>query len=205
MMSCHDVVTLLLAYQLQLAEVFPGQDLTFSIASQYSFITIDISKSKEKYAHLKFEIDERSAKLNDLYCEDRSMEEGIRKKVAALQWPVLKLQGQKELPYSDEIKQELATADKIAALGVNCTMGDNYRPGNFSKILLTEAAIELSQINYMNAKSLAHKNDYSLRSLVFTIPFNGGKTTFEFSDRSSENNRRCGDRIEEALNALSNQ
>jgi hypothetical protein len=197
--------------------VFPEKDFTFNIASQYSFISIDVLRDDKKYAHLEFDIGDDSANFNKIYCEDRTIEERIKNKIAALQWPGLKSKGQSALPYSEEIKEQLNTADKIAALAVNCARGDNYRPGNFSEILLSKDHIELSQVNHMNAKSLAHKKDYSLRSLVFTIPlgpeakstkssFSGyriGSMVVEFSDRSSENNRRCGDSIEEELERLS--
>ncbi|MEJ0031007.1 MAG: hypothetical protein WDO15_11800 [Bacteroidota bacterium] len=60
--------------------------------------------------------------------------------------------------------------------------------------------IELQQVNYMNARSLDHKDDYSLRSLVFRISLDGNqKMITEFTDRSSQNNRECGERIKTAL------
>jgi hypothetical protein len=67
----------------------------------------------------------------------------------------------------------------------------------------------------MNAKSLDHKQDYSLRNLVFTIPFKPetinnrllqtyqvGRMIVEFSDNSSENNKACGQKVIEALHTL---
>ncbi|HEX8060935.1 MAG TPA: hypothetical protein VF473_08365, partial [Cyclobacteriaceae bacterium] len=75
-----------------------------------------------------------------------------------------------------------------------------YWPGNFSKILLANKYIELQQVNYMNARSLDHKDNYSLRSLVFRISLaDSSKMITEFTDRSSQNNRICGDRIKAAL------
>jgi hypothetical protein len=214
-MSCQEIIAILLTYQAQVAEIFPGNDFTFEISSQYSFITVNVSRSGQRYAHLTFEIGNDSAKLNDVYCEDRTSEEETRKKITAIAWPGLRSKEEKALPYSEDIIKQLNLADNIAALAVNCTAGDNYRPGNFSEILLSEENIELSQVNHMNAKSLAHKKDYSLRSLVFTIPLSGtaaltradyqvGSMTVEFSDRSSENNKRCGQEIEDELTRLSN-
>jgi hypothetical protein len=63
----------------------------------------------------------------------------------------------------------------------------------------------------MNAKSLDHKKDYSLRKLKFTIPltinqsdvpsfdYQIGEMLIEFSDHSSERNLFCGDAILEQI------
>jgi hypothetical protein len=105
-------------------------------------------------------------------------------------------------------------AESIAEQAYQCTSGDDYGPGYFSKIKLTSNGITLEQINHMNSKSLAHKQDYSLRDLEFFIPYGSqkpGKLLFEeeyigtmrirFSDRSSANNRNCGDRIRQQIDA----
>ncbi|HMJ69780.1 MAG TPA: hypothetical protein VK508_12840 [Cyclobacteriaceae bacterium] len=197
-MQCEEIITILLQYQERLIELFPGSDIQINIASQYSFIVADISKGDERYVHLKFEIGEGSGRLNDIYCEDRTLTEDLENKMDTVEWPGLTSTVLKAFPYPAKIKEQVEVADKIAALAVNFTDGDNYRPGNFSKVLLTEDYIELSQVNHMNAKSLAHKEDYSLRSLVFTIPFDGSMSV-KFSDRSSQNNRVCGDKIEQWL------
>jgi len=59
----------------------------------------------------------------------------------------------------------------------------------------------------MNAKSLNHKADYSLRNLEFIITINNfphdttrcdyqiGTMLINFSDLSSKNNKTCGDAI----------
>jgi hypothetical protein len=108
--------------------------------------------------------------------------------------------GTTDLPWTNEIIQQIETADNIAGAAVNCTVGDDYSPGNFSKVLLGPNHIELQQVNYMNARSLDHKDDYSLRSLVFRISLEGNKKMItEFTDRSSQNNRECGERIKAAL------
>jgi hypothetical protein len=200
-MQCEEIITILLEYRERLTGIFPSGDIQMNVASQYSFIIADISKGDERYVHLKFEITESSGRLNDIYCEDRRMTEEIENKIDTVEWPGLKLPEPKPFPYPAEVKEQVNAADNIAALAVNCAQGDNYRPGNFSKVLLTEDYIELSQINHMNAKSLDHKYDYSLRSLVFTIPFDG-RMTVDFSDRSSQNNRVCGDKIEKEIKNL---
>lgn len=105
----------------------------------------------------------------------------------------------------------LEAADAIAKCAVNCAHGDDYRPGCYSSVLVTDAEIVLSQINHMNAKSLKHKHDYCLRNLVFTIPLTKqdamvkladhqlGPMLISFSDHSSANNRRCGEAIMEQI------
>ncbi len=163
-----------------------------AVASAYSFITIDAGD-----VHIKFEVSASSAKLLELHPQDGS----IKKKIESTSWPGLDSTSSKK--FSDKINNQLTTADNIASLAINCTKGDDYRPGNFSKVLLTGKHIELQQINYMNAKSLDHKKDYSLRSLVFRIPLDENqKLITEFTDRSSKNNRHCGDKIQAALDWL---
>jgi hypothetical protein len=106
----------------------------------------------------------------------------------------------KQLPWGDDILKQIDAADNIAGLALNCTKGDEYWPGNFSKVILAANHIELQQVNYMNARSSDHKDDYSLRSLVFRIPLSGDeKMITEFTDRSSLNNRQCGERIKAAI------
>lgn len=114
---------------------------------------------------------------------------------------------QRKLSYPQEIDSYLSIAERIAQQAHYCAAGDNYHPGYFSEISLQQVGITLQQINHMNSRSLAHKKDYSLRNLEFFIPFqsDGQKISFQdqfigvmrirFSDRSSENNKKYGDRI----------
>lgn len=117
-----------------------------------------------------------------------------------VKWPEIDSKNDHQFILPDEIIKQLATADSIASLAVNCTTGDGYEPGNFSKIILSNSEIELQQINHMNAKSLAHKKNYSLRSLIFKIDLKNPKELkIDFSDHSSENNKHCGDQIKAAI------
>jgi hypothetical protein len=115
--------------------------------------------------------------------------------------------------YSAAVVRYLAIADGIAAEGYNCSSGDHYRPGYFSEVVITDNDIELKQINHWNARSLDHKENYHLRNLEFVIPlklarqkssrhdYAIGDMTINFSDRSSANNRHCGDKIREKIEA----
>jgi hypothetical protein len=112
---------------------------------------------------------------------------------------------------NEGISDYLTIADTIASQAVNCASGDDYRPGNFSRISVSDDSIILSQINYMNSRSIDHKNDYSLRKLEVLIPltvmesndslydYRIGDMLIEFSDRSSPNNRQCGKAIKEQI------
>jgi hypothetical protein len=115
---------------------------------------------------------------------------------------------------SSEVNAYLTMAESIATPAYLCAAGDDYRPGYFSEISLDANGITLEQINHMNSRSLNHKTDYSLRNLEFFIPLDDspeqnkrpgidteyiGKMRVDFSDRSSENNRKCGDKIMEKL------
>ncbi len=124
-----------------------------------------------------------------------------------------------DLCESEKVKNKLAIADKIAQTGHYCTSGDDYSPGFYNRILITEAGIELSQENRWNATSLDREN-YCLRKLLFFIPFGvlkeediltfrknaDGEATDKvddllifFEDHSSPNYKECGQKIFAAI------
>jgi len=172
-------------YREKMKELLDRDDIT--VASEYSFVTIN--------NEIRFEVSDQSATVE-------SVDPDLKQNLAAVRWPGLN-STYNELPWTKDIIQQLETADDIANLAFNCTTGDDYRPGNFSRVLLTNKYIELQQINYMNSRSLDHKSNYSLRSLVFRISLSETvKMNTEFRDHSSENNRQCGDRIKAALDRM---
>ncbi len=217
-MNGSEIISKLIEYQLKLLNVLnlnESRELTIDLTSEYSYITIDIMKSAEQFARIQFTLDDEAGEPSNIYCQENTNAEWILKKIKPESWPGWNSPSIDNLHYSNEVMQSLQTADSIAALATNCASGDNYRPGNFSKISFNSQRIELRQINHMNAKSLAHKQNYSLRNLVFTIPFEEdkvkkkrfetyqvGNMIIEFSDNSSQNNKPCGQRIIEALNRL---
>ena len=183
--SNRHILRMLFWYREKMKELLGQEDIT--IASEYSFITIN--------NEIRFEVSDQSATVDSVSAD-------LKNKLAALQWPGLN-STYNELPWTKDVTQQLETADSIASLATNCTTGDDYEPGNFSRILLTNRYIELQQINYMNSRSIDHKNDYSLRSLIFRISLNETvKMRTEFTDHSSENKRQCGDRIKTALDQM---
>ncbi|MEI9918912.1 MAG: hypothetical protein WDO14_08910 [Bacteroidota bacterium] len=191
-MKCQEILTVLVSYRDKVAELLSAEQSDVIVSSGYSFIIVNIDRAD---IDLTFEVTDKSSKLIEIFPPDP----GLQTMFGSQQWPELKASPTQH-PWSNEIIKNLETADNIASLAVNCTTGDNYGPGNFSKILLSSHHIELQQVNYMNAKSLDHKDDYSLRSLVFRIPLSGNtKMITEFTDRSSQNNRECGERIKAAL------
>jgi len=115
------------------------------------------------------------------------------------------------LPNSESLNKEtvqyLSIADEIAKQAYLCSSGDDYRPGYFSEISMDDTGIMLNQINHWNSRSIAHKQDYHLRNLEFQIsneirgeklPYGAdqiGRMMIVFSDRSSNNNKSCGDKI----------
>ncbi len=217
-MTCHQIVIRLLVYRSQLLKILSPEhtELALDVTSQYAFITIDISKSGRSFGVARFELTDKAGKLTSFYCEDAALKKIIADKIESENWTGWTSPLSIDLPYSSEVLQAMQTADSIAELAQNCARGDDYRPGNFSKISVASNEIKLEQNNHMNAKSLAHKNDYSLRNLVFTIPlepnpanerslekYQIGMMTVKFSDRSSENNRSCGDKIIAELKRLS--
>ena len=217
-MTGQEIVTILFYYKLQFIPIFnlnSNPELSIQVSSSFSFISVEIYKAEKLFSYITFEISDKEAKLEQFHCEDKTKEENYLTSIKSLHWPGWKNTNNIKLPYTPEILQSLHVADSIASLTVNCAAGDNYRPGNFSKIQIKEQHINLEQINQMNAKSLAHKNDFSLRKLVFTIPLNEntikkrtdtfliGNMSVFFSDNSSANNKNCGASVLKALKELS--
>ncbi len=203
--------------------------ITNEVESSYSFIILELrmlSKNKtdpeklidEFFCEIKFEIDHND-KINykeSLYCEDKSrtaeMEKLIKEKLSAnkLVWNSA---AKNDFYINKEITESLNIADEIAQQAYNCASGDDYRPGFFSKISIQEDGLHLEQINYMNSRSTAHKDDYSLRRLEFLLPFTPqekkprydyqiGSLLISFSDSSSKNNKSCGEAIEAKIEEL---
>jgi len=214
-MTCKEILVKLLEYRFRLNEVLKLDEHTgWELSNAYSFITADIRVSDKQFAHIRFKVDDDAANLYEVYCEERSAEKDVRGGITAENWPGWRSPSTVGLPYSEEIIRSLETADRIAGLTKYCAAGDDYRPGNFSKVSVNGERIELQQINHMHAKSLDHKDNYSLRNLVFTIPFDSrtvikkfdayqvGNMIVEFSDRSSKNNRECGRKVIEEIEKL---
>lgn len=217
-MTCHQIVIKLGVYRLQSLNILNLQEnneFTLEVINQYSFITIRIYKSGQSFAQLRFEVTDECGKPICVYCVDALLQKTLNNKIELENWPGWESPSSIDLPYSNQVLHSMQTADNISAITKNCARGDNYWPGNFSKISVDSDCITLEQINHMNAKSLAHKNDYSLRNLVFTIPLQSnpkhersrtkyqvGIMTIEFSDRSSKNNRKCGEEIIAELEKL---
>jgi len=200
-MNCVEILEKLAEYKTKLIGVLNIDPVTnITLTSAYSFIIADINNNE---THISFEVSADIVTIYELHCPDKTIEAETKSKLGSVTWPGLESTTSTRLLLADNVIKNIQAADSIAKVAVNCTVGDNYRPGSFSKVIYANDRIELQQINYMNAKSLAHKNDYSLRSLVFRIPLDGNKKMItEFSDRSSENNRQCGDNIQAALDWL---
>ena len=184
------------------------------IKQSYSFIELSLKQEELLYAQVIFEISQDEAVLQKVYVSDRSREQQLEASIRnnkALKDFCWTVAGAHAIQNELVVARCLAAADAIARRGVNCAHGDDYRPGCYSSVLVSDTEIILSQINHMNAKSLKHKNDYCLRNLVFTIPLieqpirvklsdlQLGPMRISFSDSSSANNLRCGEAIMEQI------
>lgn len=188
--------------------------LTVSASLSYKNLVFTIERENSLYAQATYLIDENSPTLISSYFENpevedllaphlkRSLPESGEYFIAPLKYE----------PLSTIVNKYLAIAERIAQQGYLCTSGDDYAPGYFSKMALAAEGILLEQINYMNSRSLAHKTDYSLRDLTFFIPYNPQETKpagfdevyigdmrIHFSDRSSANNKNCGQQIKNQI------
>jgi hypothetical protein len=165
------------------------------------------------YLQITFEINKDKLEYNGLYCEERSRESEIiqfierSKPPSGFLWNTEK----RDTFYSDTVIEYLTVADSIAMQALHCCSGDDYRPGYYSEIVLEDVRIHLKQINHWNARSLDHRDDYFLRDLEFDIPlqpvtrpssfFNDtiGDMQIYFYDRSSDNNKECGRKINDQI------
>lgn len=196
-----------------------------SLTLEYSFIRLELIRvSKENtstdkptenlYCQLIFQIKDDIVIHTDTYCEDQlripELKQTIHNHQADHCHTWSETISNPSSDYDKSIKRYLDIADSIAKQAHNCSRGDDYRPGFYSKIMITETVIKLSQINTMNSKSIDHKQNYHLRKLEFLIPLDNQPTTLwfdyrigsmllNFSDNSSVNNRSCGNFIKEQI------
>jgi len=202
---------------------YQGGEFIQTVSLSYDTITLELDirnnqnenkRSFSRYLQCGFLIDQQKVSLTEVYCQINDQEKAVKDFI-------LKKESQegdawdtrtKENLYNKEILRYLSIADEIAKKGYLCAAGDNYRPGYFSKIIVTDNSIVLEQVNRWNAKSLDHKKDYHLRDLEFRIPLREvaenksglpdyliGQMLIHFNDHSSENNKHCGDRIREKI------
>jgi hypothetical protein len=113
--------------------------------------------------------------------------------------------------HTPEIRDYITIADTIAKEAYLYSSGDDYRPGNFSEIMVDDDIITLRQINRHNSRSIDHKDNYTMRDLEFLIPLNTvilkpsfedeciGNMVIRFSDRSSTKNKQAGDQIRKKI------
>ncbi|MDB5272281.1 MAG: hypothetical protein JWO58_648 [Chitinophagaceae bacterium] len=199
----------------------PELEWSACLKSSYDFITLELeSKPKEAKAYgelflkISFQVRQNKALLDEVYCKDAGKQEIIEnwikanKNVHDAHWHN---NPNNTWYHNENVTGYINIADDIAKEGCNCNSGDNYRPGSFSKIAVHNDAIILEQINHYNAKSSDHKDDYQLRDLIFHVPLSEqakvpemhdyqiGEMYIEFSDRSSKNNKSCGQKIVEQI------
>jgi hypothetical protein len=203
---------------------YPPMEFRNTVSLSYSFIKIRLDhadqgrRASTLYLECTFQVEGAKVSITEIYCSDKTREQPIRDLIQ-LRSPFTWSSDPKHNTYNEETLGYLAIADEIAEQGYLCTSGDNYFPGFFSEITIEDSGITLKQINRMNSKSLDHRNDYSMRDLEFFIPLNLnggnpfeaesrirtgndysiGKMLVNFSDRSSENKKACGNRIREKI------
>lgn len=227
-MTALEIVRILYPFQeyvIQLlhieAEGQPDYEYSYSVSLSYTFITLKVFRgakdSTDKILHIQiiFRIEHNKIVLSEIFHTDKidvlPLTEEIKSNT--LLHNISFAAPQKTDEYlSDETITYLSTADRISQHAVNMYSGDSYWPGNYSSVKLTADIIKLEQINHMNSRSTNHKDNYSLRDLIFQIPLQKtaslkqsyddvfiGNMLVSFSDRSSQNNRAAGDAIQEQI------
>ncbi len=193
-----------------------GIQLVKYLKCQYNFITLELKRKKDGVIVTKVEFELRKGKmvLNDTYVENISQKAALEtlirtnKQVHDAHWHT---EPNNTWYHDNEVTCYVNIADEIAKVAVNYSIGDNYYPGYYSEILISDTSITLSQINLHNSRSIDHKSDYHMRKLIMTIPltknaatpflpdYNIGDLQIKLSDNSSTNNKTCGKAILECI------
>jgi len=228
-MKAIEILYNLSPYQNVLQQLFdkeskeqPELEWSACLESSYDFIILKLENKPKKdekaypqlFLKISFQVRQNKALLEELYCADDAKQQIVQdwikanKNVHEAHW----YENPNNTWYHNEkVTAYINMADEIAKEGCNCNSGDNYRPGSFSEIAVYADVIVLKQINHYNARSSDHKNDYQLRDLVFYVPLSEqltvlqeqdyqiGEMRIEFSDRSSQNNKSCGQKIVEQI------
>jgi hypothetical protein len=227
-MTALQILSILLPYQkylFQLQQVemnrAPAYEWTYSVSLNYQMIHLkiyqksDSNRYKQLHTQITFKIEKDIVSFESFFCENNIDTETIINAIKSdsnLHGPAFIIDSDYIHTFSDELIESLSIADRISQHAVNRNMGDSYWPGNYSIIDILPTSIMLTQVNHMNSRSLNHKNDYTLRNLIFTIPLEQnekiearfgdvtiGNMLVNFSDRSSENNRGTGNDIMEEM------
>ena len=197
---------------------FVASSTAFGSELQKEGLTFTVSLS---YSQLKF-----SVYLDDLYFQyihqdaeqhwyyhDASKIEQLKKHFESLEADSVGEAVPSAITFTEALANYLSIAESIASLAYLSAAGDDYHPGYFSEIIIEHDRVTLKQVNHMNSRSLDHKQNYSLRDLEFFIPLQPfatpgplhmdevyiGDMRIHFSDRSSANNRTCGDEIQRKI------
>ena len=188
--------------------------MVHAVSIEYNTITLSLHTKNQTdrydtlYFKALFHMQKDLGTCKEIYCVNTAVENELNAHIsnavpdAAMPWD-----DNKQDNYSKEIIDYLRIADRIANAGHLCSAGDDYSPGFFSKIIASDTALILKQINRHNSRSIDHKQDYHMRELEIIIPTNGnfdkrrhgsyyiGNMIVDFSDQSSPKNKTCGDRI----------
>jgi hypothetical protein len=209
--------------QLQEQEVqrYPEYEYSYEANLSYTFITLKVfrktidSTGNNLCIQIIFRIENNQILFSEIFHADRIDTQQLTDDITLNSNLHGSLYGEAQkqpIDFTDETVTYLSIADRISNHAVNMYSGDNYWPGNYSNVKLTADTITLEQINHMNSRSINHKDNYSLRDLVFKIPLQKtvvlkhsydalllGRMMVSFSDRSSQNNRAAGDAIQEQI------
>jgi hypothetical protein len=192
--------------------VFSKVVLSYQTISMKLEVTRSGAQFPSLYLECKFDLSNQGGSLKSIYCENEERESDIKEFILRhLPNGILVNNEVSSITYDLETVRYLSIADEIAKEAYLCSHGDDYRPGYYSEVLITEKQIILRQINRMNARSRDHKENYYLRDLEFFIPLTTewqkashgderiGRMVIHFSDRSSEQNKICGNKIKQKI------
>jgi hypothetical protein len=198
-----------------------GVRFQWSFSLRYTFMSYNIDLTTpqgEDNGPLQFyrwtwNMDDSQAAHPEIHCQDKDIELLTRNHIHPVSYNTYrKVPVVVERLFTKEIMDCVNTADEIASQAYQCNSGDNYHPGYFTEILPNSHGIFLSQVNRWNSRSIDHKDDYTMRELQFSIPYEEdevpnnsldeeriGRMRAKFSDHSSKNNLWCGDLIREKI------
>lgn len=218
-LALYESFSFLHTLEARVLEHTPQQTYWKSVSLTHSTITLTLHTKSDSvkrsmsdvYLKASFEIHEGNMSLGSFYCADDAVVNELRNYITTHAPKRFDSASINTGVFNLEVLEYIRIADAIAKQAYQCSSGDNYYPGYFSEMIIQETQIVLKQINRWNARSIDHKNDYHMRDLEFYIPLTAaaieqsfvddyiGRMQIVFSDRSTQNNKSCGDKIAEQM------
>lgn len=83
----RQILNLLVSYRDGLIKLLDVDRENITVASEYSFVTVNITQADEQRTYIRFTVSETAASLESIYSDDKSAESDFQRKIEAQRWP----------------------------------------------------------------------------------------------------------------------